>query len=247
LDQTINIGRFWSIIKKRLLFIISLGFIITGISWGIATYYLTPIYEASRQIVVNNTDNQVNDYNSVMTNFQYANTYSDIIYSDVVLEKVIQDLKLNRTYQDLAKQIEVTSKNESQVITIIVDDPDYELAVDIVNKIATVFEKQVMEIMKIDNVELFPPSVVKPNPEPIQPKPVLFAVVGFIAGIVIGLSTSFFLEAFSNTVTTEQEIEELLRIPVIGAVSKVRPKDMKSSAANIKETLRVSHSKGLGG
>ena len=157
MGQTLNIMQFWSIIRKRILFIISLGVLFAVISFASAIYLITPTYEASRQIVVNNTNPDQNlDYNTVMTNFQYANTYSDIIYSEVVLGKVIKDLELNTSYKELAKEIDVTSKKESQVITITVRDADYELALDIVNKIATVFRSQAIEIMKIDNIELFP-------------------------------------------------------------------------------------------
>jgi capsular polysaccharide biosynthesis protein len=246
-EHTLSIKQFWSIIRGRLLFIISLGVIFGGISWVFATYFMTTTYEASRQIVVNNNDVKQVDYNTVMTNFQFANTYSDIIYSEVVLEKVIADLDLNKSFQDFSKQIEVTSKKESQVITITVKDADYETAVDIVNKLAIVFEDQVLEIMKVDNVELFPPTVAKPDPVPVQPNPILFAIVGLIAGLIIALSISFFQKAFSNKITSESDIEELLNIPVIGTISKVELKDKKNKAAYINDTVRFSHNKGLGG
>ncbi|WP_409303479.1 YveK family protein [Peribacillus sp. SCS-155] len=248
MEQTMNIRKFWSIIRGHILLIASIAAMGAGISWGLASYYVTPTYEASRQIVVNNTNpKQVVDYNTVMTNFQFANTYSDIIYSEVVLEKVIEDLGLNITAQDFSKQIKVTSKQESQVITITVKDSDYELAVDIVNKIANVFETQVLEMMKVDNVELFPPTIAKPDPQPVQPKPALITIVGLAAGLFIGLGTSFLLRAFSNTITSESDIEEVLHIPVMGIVSKVRLKDINLKSKANKEIVNFSHSKGLGG
>ncbi|MBM4764476.1 Wzz/FepE/Etk N-terminal domain-containing protein [Bacillus sp. B15-48] len=248
MEQTISIRQFWRILKEHILLITFLGVIFAGVSWAIATYVLTPAYEASRKIVVNNiTPNEVVDFNTVMTNFQFANTYKDIIYSDVVIEQVINDLKLNKTYKELSKNIVVNTQNESQVITIIVKDANYELAVDIVNKVATVFEKQVLEIIKIDNVQLFPPTKVKANPEPIYPKPILFMVIGLLAGLVIAFTISLFLEVFRNTIIYEEDIEELLNIPVIGVVSHVQSKDTNNKTPNVKEKVVFSQNKGLGG
>ena len=201
----------------------------------LASVFITPIYEASRQIVVNNTNSDQDlDYNTVMTNFQYTNTYSDIIYSEVVLGKVIKDLDLKTNYKDLSKEIDVTGKKESQVITITVEHADYDLAVEIVNKIASVFQNQAIKIMEIDNIELFPLTEMNPNPEPIHPKPILFTVVGLLAGFIIGVTISFLLQVFSNRITSERDIEELLNVPVIGSVPAVRPKDLTITQTVVK-------------
>ena len=248
MEQTLNITQFWSVIRKRFLFIISLGLIFACMGGALASFFITPIYEASRQIVVNNTNSDQDlDYNMVMTNFQYTNTYSDIIYSEVVLGKVIKDLDLKTNYKDLSKEIDVTGKKESQVITITVEHADYALAVEIVNKIASVFQNQAIKIMEIDNVELFPLTEMNPNPEPIHPKPILFIVVGLLAGLIIGVTISFLLQVFSNRITSERDIEELLNVPVIGSVPVVRPKDLTITQTSEVESVRLTQSKGIGG
>ena len=248
MEQTLNITQFWSVIRKRFLFIISLGLIFACMGGVLASFFITPIYEASRQIVVNNTNSDQDlDYNTVMTNFQYTNTYSDIIYSEVVLGKVIKDLDLKTNYKDLSKEIDVTGKKESQVITITVEHADYALAVEIVNKIASVFQNQAIKIMEIDNVELFPLTEMNPNPEPIHPKPILFIVVGLLAGLIIGVTISFLLQVFSNRITSERDIEELLNVPVIGSVPVVRPKDLTITQTSEVESVRLTQSKGIGG
>ncbi len=248
MEQTLNITQFWSVVRKRFLFIISLGLIFACMGGALASFFITPIYEASRQIVVNNTNSDQDlDYNMVMTNFQYTNTYSDIIYSEVVLGKVIKDLDLKTNYKDLSKEIDVTGKKESQVITITVEHADYALAVEIVNKIATVFQNQAIKIMEIDNVELFPLTEMNPNPEPIHPKPILFIVVGLLAGLIIGVTISFLLQVFSNRITSERDIEELLNVPVIGSVPVVRPKDLTITQTSEVESVRLTQSKGIGG
>ncbi|MBM7579227.1 Wzz/FepE/Etk N-terminal domain-containing protein [Jeotgalibacillus terrae] len=237
MEQSLKIREFWSVIKSRIIFIVMAGFIFALLGGAISAYMVDPSYEASRKIVVNNQAEQL-DYNTVMTNFQYANTYSDFIYSEVVLEKVISDLSLDTSVKELEKQIDVTSKNESQVITITVKDTDYERAVQIVNATATVFQNRVKEIMRLDNVMLFPPAEIKANAESSSPGTMLFIVVGMVAGVGIGLSIAFVQKLFSTTIDSEKDAVMLLESPVLGTVSKERHKQLKEMTA-AKDAQRV--------
>ncbi len=248
MEQTLTLRRLWSIVRKRIGLILSFGIIAALCSWATATYLIPPTYEASRQIVINNSDpEQVMDYNAVMTNFQYANTYSDMIYSDVVLETVIDELGMKTTAKEFSKSIKVTSKKESQVITITAENSDYPMAVDTVNKLSTVFKDQVLQIMKVDNVELFPPTKAKPDPQPVHPKPILFAVVGLLTGIILGLTISVLLKVFSNTITSQSDIEQLFNIQVIGVVSKVKPSETPAKSDSQGQSVKLALNKGLGG
>lgn len=229
MEQSLKIREFWSVIKRRIVFILLTGLVFALLGGLVSSYMVDPSYEASRKIVVNNQSETL-DYNTVMTNFQYANTYSDFIYSDVVLEKVISDLNLNTSLKDLEKQIDVTSKNDSQVITITVKDADYGRAVQIVNATADVFQQRVKEIMRIDNVMLFPPAEVKLNAESNSPGTMLFMIVGIVAGVGIGLSVVFVQKLFSTTIDSEKDAATLLNSPILGTISKERHKKPKEQA-----------------
>ncbi|TFE00025.1 YveK family protein [Jeotgalibacillus sp. R-1-5s-1] len=245
MEQSLKIREFWSVIKSRIFFIVIMGLIFALLGGLISLYLVNPTYEASRKIVVNNNAEQL-DYNTVMTNFQYANTYSDFIYSDVVLEQVINDLNLQMPVKDLEKQIDVSSKNESQVITITVKDSDYERAVQVVNVTATVFQDKVKEIMMIDNVMLFPPAEIKENVESTSPGLVLFIVVGIVTGVSVGLSIAFLRKLFSTTIDSEKEALLLFERPMIGTISKEKRKVLKGSLEVKEKQVVYSAYKDLG-
>ncbi|NGY93898.1 hypothetical protein F3K44_31540 [Bacillus megaterium] len=62
-----------------------------GLASGLISHYaLKPVYRASTQILVNSkkTDDPSLNANQVQTNIQLVNTYSEIIKSPVILEKV---------------------------------------------------------------------------------------------------------------------------------------------------------------
>ena len=62
----------------------------------------------------------------------------------------------------------------------------------------------------------------------------------------MGVTISFLLQVFSNRITSERDIEELLHIPVIGSVSAVQPKDLMNTQNSALEKVRLPHSKGIG-
>lgn len=74
--------------------------VIAAIISGVVSYYfLTPIYQASTQILVNQKKNE-QSWNEVQTNLQLINTYKIIITSPRILDIVSKELDLNMTVKD---------------------------------------------------------------------------------------------------------------------------------------------------
>ncbi|USK68327.1 YveK family protein [Peribacillus asahii] len=208
MEESIKIKQFIALFRKRLLLILSLGFGSAILSGFYAIYVMNPTYESSAHILVNKNGEDIKyDYNVVMTNFQYINTYSDMIYTPVVMEKVIDDLNLKVNYEELVDQVKITSHKESQVLSISVRDSNYSSTVNIANQVATVFKNKVDDTLDLNNVTIFSPAVEKDNPTSINPKPVVFIIVALIVGLIIGLVISFLLEIKNNTIIQPQNVK----------------------------------------
>lgn len=220
--ETFN-SRLWLIV------VLTVG---SGLVSGLVSYfYLTPVYEASTQILVNQKTNNQNFYNQnqVQTNVQLINTYNVIIKSPVILDKVVKDLKLGLTTDQLNKKISVASETNSQVINLSVQDTNPNEAAQIVNTTAGVFQTEVPKIMNVDNVNILAKAAAAPNQAPVKPKKTLNIVIGLVLGLMAGAGIILLLGYFDNTVKTEQEIEKLLGLPVLGVIgtigdSKISPK-----------------------
>lgn len=72
----------------------------------ISFFIMTPIYESSTQILVNQKqEGTAIQFNEVQTNIQLTNTYKVIIKSPVILEQVKEKLHLEETVQKLNKKL----------------------------------------------------------------------------------------------------------------------------------------------
>ncbi|MED2972863.1 Wzz/FepE/Etk N-terminal domain-containing protein [Fictibacillus sp. B-59209] len=231
MEETISLKDIYQTIRKRLMIILLITVVAIAISGVVSYFVLTPIYQSSTQILVNQERKKdVPDYNQVQTNVQMVNTYSVIIKSPVILSKVINNLNLKTTPEELTNKLTINSEQDTQVLNVTVQDPDPAMAVNIANNIAKTFKDEIPSIMKIDNVSILSKAELKENPSPIKPNPMLNMAIALVVGLMTGVGLAFLLEYLDNTLKTEQDIENFLELPVLGTIPKITVNDEKDQS-----------------
>lgn len=225
MEETISLQDLFKTLRKRLVHIVSLTIIGALIAGVISFFLLTPIYEASTQILVNKNENEQQQQSfqtqEIQTNLQLINTYNVIIKSPAILSKVIENLDLNLTPSQLTEKITVASQNDSQVVNVTVQDENPAIAVEIANTTAEVFKDDIEVLMGYDNVHILSPAVLGENPAPVKPNKMLNTAIGAVLGLMIGLGLAFLLEYLDTTIKSEEDVEEILDLPIIGLVSPI--------------------------
>ena len=223
MEETISLQELFKTLRKRLILIISMVAVVVMIAGVISYFFLTPIYQASTQILVNQQKIEQQQFNSqdIQTNLQLINTYNVIIKSPAILSKVIENLDLDTTPAALTNKITVTNAQNSQVVNISVEDPEPFKAVDIANTTAQVFQEEIQKLMKVDNVNILSPAVHVENPSPIKPNPVLNMAIAAVIGLMLGVGIAFLLEYLDTSIKNEQDIEDILQLPILGLISPI--------------------------
>ncbi|MGB3926022.1 MAG: Wzz/FepE/Etk N-terminal domain-containing protein [Caldicoprobacterales bacterium] len=219
MEETMDLREILQIIYKRLWFII-LVTLVCIISSGIISFFvLDSIYEASTTLMVSKTrDDQSSNlqYNDILMNQKLVKTYSEIVKSNRVLEKVIEQLDLDMTTGDLRNKIQVSSVSDTEIIRIAVQDKDPNFATELANSIAVVFMGEIGSIMKMDNVQFIDPAKVPIDP--VKPRPLLNIAIAAVLGVMISVFIVFLVEYFDNTVKTVDDVENKLGLPVLGSI-----------------------------
>ncbi|MER2091048.1 MAG: Wzz/FepE/Etk N-terminal domain-containing protein [Sporosarcina sp.] len=236
MEETISLQDLFKTLRKRLLLIISAVILAVTIAGVVSYLFLTPIYQASTQILVNKDKNEQQQFNAqdIQTDLQLINTYNVIITSPAILSKVIENLDLDTTPAALKSKITVNSAQNSQVLDVSVQDPEAYIAVDIANTTAEVFQQEIQKLMNVNNVNILSPAVLAENPSPIKPDPLLNMAIAAVIGLMLGVGIAFLLEYLDTTVKTEEDIEELLGLPILGLVSPIPEKDMPNARTTLK-------------
>lgn len=242
MEETISLQDLFKTLKKRAVLILLTMLLAVTVAGVVSFIFLTPIYQASTQILVNQQKVEQNQFNTqdIQANLQLINTYNVIIKSPAILSKVIENLDLDTTPAALNTKITVNSAQNSQVVNVSVQDPEPYMAVDIANTTAEVFQEEIQKLMNVDNVNILSPAVLSDNPSPVKPDPYLNMAIAAVVGLMLGVGIAFLLEYLDTTVKTEQDIEEILDLPILGLVSPITDGDMP----NAREALQRRRKKG---
>jgi capsular polysaccharide biosynthesis protein len=220
--ETVELQEYLHILKKRwlLIFVITLTAIL--LSGVVSRFIIKPIYKADISVILGNvstgTDgsNQKIDYSDVMMYQMLVKTYSELAKSRTVAENAINSLQLDIKPEELEKMISVSPKSDTEFLTISVKSKDAQQAMSIANQLAKSLKQVSINIKKMDNVQILD-SAELPT-EPYSPNLTLNISVAFLLSLIVSISLVFLLEYLDNTIKTEEDIERLLHVPVIGII-----------------------------
>lgn len=239
MESTFNLNKFLKAMEKRkmLIILVTLAFIVIS---AVASYtVMKPVYQATTQILINQNTAGSQEFDSldIDTNLQLIGTYNVIIKSPAILANVIEELELKDTVSSLTERITVNNIESSQVVTLSVEDSSMEQAVLIANTTAQVFQKEIQTMMKVDNVSVLAAAEAAANPKPIRPDPVFNMAIGAVVGLVFGMAITLILDQLNTTVRTEEDIEEIQGLQVLGIVSPVDSNLKMEKPLNLTERL----------
>ncbi|MFE8701764.1 YveK family protein [Cytobacillus sp. FJAT-54145] len=224
MEETISLRELYETLRKRLSLIVAITVLATAIS-GVASYFLIkPIYKSSTQILVSQAATGALASIAGLSfdaDAKYIETYNVIMKSPYILDQVIKELELDTTPEGLNGSVSVGQEGKSQVVTISVQNADPAQAVLIANEIAKVFQREISKLMRIDNIHILSPAELPENPVPVKPQPILNMAIALVVGLMAGVGLAFLLEYMDNTIKNEQDIEKLLELPVLGAITTI--------------------------
>ncbi|GAB7387954.1 protein-tyrosine kinase activator TkmA [Bacillaceae bacterium] len=221
MEETIELRQLIAIIRKRLWILLLVTAFATAASGVISYFYLTPVYEASTQLLVNQSDRNLKGIytiEDINTDLKLIETYNVIINSPRIMELVIRELGLPLQAQELAEKVNVINVQNSQVISISVTDENQAQAAEIANGIARVFQREIVKIMNVDNVQILTEAKPEANPVPVKPRPLLNMAIAFAVGMMTGLGIVFLLEYLDTSLRDERDIEQVLQLPTLGSI-----------------------------
>ncbi|WP_159316475.1 MULTISPECIES: Wzz/FepE/Etk N-terminal domain-containing protein [Staphylococcaceae] len=217
MEETIDLNKLFAILKKNMKYLIILPIVFLVLSLVMTFLFMTPKYNSSTQVLVNQkeTDSQMMAQ-QVQSDLQLVNTYSEIIKSPRILDKVSKNLKGKYSSKEIEGMLTVSNQAESQILNIAVENESREAAGKVANEIANVFSKDVNKIMNVDNVSIL--SKADNNGNKVSPQPLINAVGGVFLGLIVALIIIFLKEILDKRIKTEEDVEELLDLPVLGTI-----------------------------
>lgn len=216
------------VILKRKWLIIGITLGVTIISAIVSSFVLKKQYTADISVIISSQEQNssknptTQNYNDLMMYQKMVKTYSEFVKSRLVLDHVIDKTKLDISVDKLTGMITVTPKGDTEFLKISVKSNSPYDAKAIANQIALSLKEKTKEIKKIDNVQILDEALLPSNPS--SPKVALNTAIAFVLGIMISVGLAFLLEFLDNTIKTEEDVEEIIGLPVIGTIPLINDK-----------------------
>ena len=229
---------------KYLIIIISLIATVFGYIYN--KNFTTPVYKSTSSIILSVTNQSTEEIieeektissGEISLSEQLMNTYVQIIKSDSVLNKVIENLSLNMTAKQLSKSINVTPESKSTVLKISVTSSNPQQAVDIVSEIEKVFFERIDELYNIRSAKVLDEPALEKSPSNINPKK--YALFGFLIGFIGATTILLVKEFFNDNIKTENDVEKNLKLNVL---SKIEHFHGKSKLVTLEDEFHPTES-----
>ncbi|MCR2815864.1 polysaccharide biosynthesis tyrosine autokinase [Microbacterium jiangjiandongii] len=210
--------------------ILLLVLLIAGLAGGAGYAFLqTPKYEASTQLYVSvRTEGAATGDLVQGTNFarQMVTSYVDVIPTSLVLDPVIEELELDTTAGQLARQVSASTPLNTVLIDIAVTDEDPELAAAIADATAASFAQAVQTTLEkpqaVDAVSPVQITITQPATVPAAPTspnvPLLIAL-GALLGLAAGVALAVLRTVLDTRIHTLHDIEALTDKPLLGGIA----------------------------
>ena len=182
------------------------------------TYYTyVPRYRTTASLIVmiggTLRDDQIHD---VRLSRDFVKTIERFAQSRLVLDAVTERLGSGQAYEYLKENVEIEQYEETEIVEVSVTDTDPARARDTANTLADVLVEMLVSYLDVNNVRLVDAAE---NPvAPIPPRTRQNVVAAFGLSLMLGVGLVFMLDKLDNTMKTPEKVQELLEIPVLGAV-----------------------------
>ncbi|CAM4032797.1 capsule biosynthesis protein CapA [Staphylococcus schweitzeri] len=219
MKEKFDLVKLLNILKKNIKLLVILPAICLVVS-AVLTFFVMPDkYTASTQILVNMKKSSSDlAFQNVQSSLQSVNTYTEIIKSPRILDKVAREFDGEYTTTELNSFLKVTNQTNSQIITVSVTTGNKSESDKIVNRISKVFAHDMPKIMSVDNVTIL--SSAHDNAVKVSPIISVNLVISIIVGIVLAILIIFLKELLDKRIKTEEDVEAQLGLPILGSIQK---------------------------
>ncbi len=233
-ESGISLADVFSIIKQSWILITVLTLFVGIIATTYAFMFVEDEYRSTSEVLVQ-VPQGVGEAETInlIDSQRLIQSAAEFVVSDNIINKVrTSNLITNPAYverlndltnTEIKKATSVASTTTSFIIRISFRDTEREFAQEMTQAITTVVIETDVDLFKDKFVLLSSAG----NPEDDSPNKILYSVVGFLLGGVLGVGIAFLKKFFNNSYMTKEQLEMGTGIQVIGVIPEFDIKEKK--------------------
>lgn len=215
----ISLPRLFSAVMQRA-WAVALVALLCAVIAFLGTYLLiTPTYEASTKLYVNNSnDNSSGSISSgdLTTSRNLVDSYIVILETEDTYRAVITYAGVDRTPSELKKMVTASAVNSTEIFKITVTSPDPEEALLIADAITHVLPDMIADTIDGTSARVVESATLPTSPSsPSYPKNI---ILGFMIGFVLMVAYIIIREIMDTTIREEEDIQQTCKYPILASI-----------------------------
>ncbi|MFZ0217130.1 MAG: polysaccharide biosynthesis tyrosine autokinase [Candidatus Dormiibacterota bacterium] len=202
---------------RRGLWLLILCPLLAGLVAGVISWRLPPVYQANASMLVRPAQPlsvAAGTGTVTQTSDEITQTYAQLMVERPILQKVIGDLKLNTTPDQLQKDIQVTPRTSTTILDITVSNTNRALARDVANQLMSDFIGTMKQVQAQENAPGTSPDnfvIVSPAALPTSPSSPSIprnVVIAAAAALLLAVGAALLRDYLDQSVKSDEELIE---------------------------------------
>lgn len=204
------------LLRSRLLVILLSGVIFASIAGLISSFLITPLYTSKTRLYILSKSTSITSLADIQLGTQLTQDYMILVKSRPVVTKVISDLGLDMTYEQMVDLVTISNQSNTRILDIEIAYPDAYLAKQIVDDFAKVSASQIAKIMDVEEPTIVEEGYMQPYPS--SPNKKKYVAIGGLAGIFLAAGIFVLLYLMDDTIKDAEDVEKYLGLTTIGLI-----------------------------
>ena len=228
--EQVDIKRMIEIVLERIVSIVIITIIFGMITFALSEFFITPKYESSITMYVNNRKSTAEEISETKTlssdivaSQQLVPTYIEMIKSNNVLQEVCDVIKEKTgekfTVGKLKRMLTVEAVTNTEIIRVSVRTEQSVMSREIANTIASVAPDKIQKFIERSDVRII--DKAKLSTKPVSPNVRNNTILGALLGLVLSISFILLKELFDVRVKSADDLVARFNLPVLGTIPEI--------------------------
>ena len=228
--EQVDIKRMIEIVLERIVSIVIITIIFGMITFALSEFFITPKYESSITMYVNNRKSSAEEISETKTlssdivaSQQLVPTYIEMIKSNNVLQEVCDVVKEKTgekfTVGKIKKMLTVEAVSNTEIIRVSVRTEQSVMSREIANTIASVAPDKIQKFIERSDVRIIDKAKLSTNP--VSPNVRNNTILGALLGLVLSISFILLKELFDVRVKSADDLVARFNLPVLGTIPEI--------------------------